>query len=59
MKMINDVPYVITAGGDGVIRTWRYDGAQSKFELVTSLEGHFRPVTCMLLLGKLINQFFI
>lgn len=46
--------YVITAGGEGLIRTWRYDPTQNKFEQVALLEGHLRAVTCVLLQGIII-----
>ena len=49
---VEGVTYLITAGGEGVIRTWKFDTAAGKFEPLTVLEGHFRAVTCLLLNGK-------
>eukprot|EP01031_Cornospumella_fuschlensis_P029808 gene29808-35989_t len=46
---VEGVTYLITAGGEGVIRTWKFDTAAGKFEPLTVLEGHFRAVTCLLL----------
>lgn len=49
---VEGVQFAITAGGDGVIRTWRFDAASNKFILLNTLEGHVRAVTCLVLLGK-------
>ena len=43
--------YVVTAGADSVIRTWRFDATKSSFEAIAAMEGHIRAVTCLLLLG--------
>lgn len=45
--------FVITGGGDGIIRTWKFDPANARFEQIAApLEGHFRQVTSLLLNGK-------
>jgi len=49
VTMVNNIIFVITAGGEGLIRTWRYDPTQNQFEQVAVLEGHMRAVTCVLL----------
>lgn len=54
MKVINGVPVVITAGGSGIIRIWRFDATQNKFEVIAKLEGHFREVTSLLLQGEFL-----
>eukprot|EP01042_Synura_sphagnicola_P001911 gene1911-2255_t len=49
---INDgVFYMITAGGEGLIRTWRLNGVTGTFEHLALLEGHTRGVTTLLLIG--------
>jgi hypothetical protein len=53
MTLIQDVIYVITAGGDAIIRLWRYDRAQKRFEMIKALEGHFRAVTSLILQGEI------
>ena len=45
------VMYVISGGGEGVIRIWKFDRATSKFDLISTLEGHTREVTCLYLHG--------
>ena len=50
--MLDGVTFVITAGGEGLIRTWRFDAAQGAFEQIMVLEGHIRAVTCVLLNGE-------
>ena len=53
IKTMDSGMYVITGGGDGVIRTWRFDPSNARFEQATApLEGHFRQVTSLLLNGK-------
>jgi len=49
VTMVNNIIFVITSGGEGLIRTWRFDPAQNQFEQVAVLEGHIRAVTCVLL----------
>eukprot|EP01006_Ploeotia_vitrea_P011692 TRINITY_DN31082_c0_g1_i2.p1 TRINITY_DN31082_c0_g1~~TRINITY_DN31082_c0_g1_i2.p1 ORF type:complete len:384 (+),score=-17.56 TRINITY_DN31082_c0_g1_i2:80-1231(+) len=41
------VPYIISAGGEGLIRMWRFNANQ--FEHVGVLEGHIRGVTSLVL----------
>ena len=41
------VPYIITAGGEGIIRMWKYNANQ--FEAMGVLEGHTRGVTALVL----------
>jgi WD40 repeat protein len=48
------VNYVITGGGEGQIRIWRFDPTASKFELLSSFDGHIREVTCLYLQGELL-----
>ncbi len=43
------VKYVLSSGGEGIIRTWRFDPATNKFEQIGFLEGHLRSITCLLL----------
>ena len=42
---------MITAGGEGLIRTWRLNGVTGTFEHLALLEGHTRGVTTLLLIG--------
>lgn len=42
--------YVVTAGGEGLIRTWTLTNGQ--FTYMSVLEGHIRGVTSLLLLGS-------
>jgi len=50
---INDgVLYLITAGGEGLIRTWKLNQALGNFEHLSVLEGHTRGVTSLLLQGR-------
>lgn len=51
IAVLDGVTYVITAGGEGLIRTWRFDAAKGAFEQIMVLEGHLRAVTCVLLNG--------
>lgn len=46
--------YLITGGGEGIIRTWKFDPAQNKFEVLTTLEGHLRAVTSLLMQDNLL-----
>jgi WD40 repeat protein len=46
------VMYVITGGGEGLVRIWKFDRASSKFEMISTLEGHIREVTCLYLHGE-------
>lgn len=43
------VLYVITGGGDGNIRIWKFDEASSAFQEVACLEGHVRAVSSLLI----------
>lgn len=43
--------YLITGGGEGLIRTWKLNAAAGLFEALAVLEGHVRGVTCVALLG--------
>lgn len=54
ITVIEGVTFFITAGGEGLIRTWRFDAAKGAFEQIMILEGHIRAVTCILLNGTLI-----
>ena len=49
------ITYVISGGGEGQIRIWKFDQANSKFDLLSTLEGHTREVTCLYLFeGRLL-----
>ena len=52
VAIADGVTYVVTAGGEGTIRTWRYDNSNAQFEHVALMEGHTRAVTCILLCGE-------
>lgn len=41
--------YTVTAGGEGSIHLWRFDGVALKFSHVLSFEGHIRGVTSCVL----------
>eukprot|EP01041_Mallomonas_annulata_P007239 gene7239-14770_t len=43
--------YLITAGGEGIIRTWKFNQTLSAFESLAILEGHIRAVTSLVLIG--------
>lgn len=45
---------VITAGGEGLIRTWAYNQASNTFVPASVLEGHTRGVTCLLVQGNIL-----
>jgi len=49
---LGGVLYVITGGGEGNIRTWRFDEAKNSFEPISLLEGHIREVTGLLLVSE-------
>ncbi len=49
--MADGQTYVVSAGADCFIRTWRYNPSMSKFDLISTMEGHIRAVTCLLLQG--------
>jgi WD40 repeat protein len=55
-KTIDSVVYVITGGGEGTIRVWRYNDKATPpaFEHVTLFEGHIRAVTCLLFVDKFL-----
>jgi WD40 repeat protein len=42
----NNIPYVVTAGTEGNIMCWRFEGGQ--FVKLSLCEGHTRAVTCLL-----------
>ena len=52
LTIADGVSYVITGGGEGFIKIWKFDPALSKFDAISTLEGHIRDVTCLLLFGK-------
>ena len=53
IKSTDSGMFVITGGGDGVIRTWKFDVTRMVFEqFAPPLEGHLRQVTSVLLNGK-------
>jgi len=54
IAVIDGVTFVITAGGEGLIRTWRFDASKGGFEQIMVLEGHIRAVTTVLLNGALL-----
>jgi WD40 repeat protein len=43
--------YTITAGGEGIIKIWKFDQANTSFEIISTLEGHLRDITCLVLVG--------
>eukprot|EP00607_Mallomonas_marina_P002352 CAMPEP_0182425288 /NCGR_PEP_ID=MMETSP1167-20130531/11656_1 /TAXON_ID=2988 /ORGANISM="Mallomonas Sp, Strain CCMP3275" /LENGTH=402 /DNA_ID=CAMNT_0024605825 /DNA_START=127 /DNA_END=1335 /DNA_ORIENTATION=+ len=43
--------YLITAGGEGIIRTWKFNSVAGTFEALAVLEGHIRGVTSLVLIG--------
>lgn len=45
---------VITAGGEGLIRTWAYNQTTNSFVPASVLEGHTRGVTCLLVQGNML-----
>lgn len=49
VAMVEGVTYLVTGGACAVIRTWKFDPVTSKFEALSALEGHIRPVTALLL----------
>jgi hypothetical protein len=51
----DEAKILITGGGEGIVRIWRFDAATSKFDQISMLEGHIRAVTCILLQGR--NEF--
>jgi WD40 repeat protein len=53
----DDAKILITGGGEGIVRIWRFDAATSKFDQISMLEGHIRAVTCILLQGKVFSCF--
>eukprot|EP00599_Poterioochromonas_sp_BG-1_P004844 CAMPEP_0173141580 /NCGR_PEP_ID=MMETSP1105-20130129/5586_1 /TAXON_ID=2985 /ORGANISM="Ochromonas sp., Strain BG-1" /LENGTH=299 /DNA_ID=CAMNT_0014054825 /DNA_START=398 /DNA_END=1294 /DNA_ORIENTATION=+ len=40
---------IVTGGGEGLVRAWKFDPATNKFELLSVFEGHVRAVTSVLL----------
>lgn len=59
ITVLDGVTFVITAGGEGLIRTWRFDAAKGGFEQIMVLEGHIRAVTCVLLNGECFFLFLL
>ena len=45
------ITYVITGGGEGLIKIWKFDQPSGQFEVLSTLEGHIRDVTCLYLFG--------
>ena len=54
LTVVDGVTYTITGGGEGVIKIWKFDQPTNKFEVCSTLEGHIRDVTCLLLIGNSI-----
>jgi WD40 repeat protein len=52
VAIFDNVPYLLTAGAEGIIRFWQFDAAENKFKTLNVLEGHLRAVTCMALNGS-------
>lgn len=53
IKSTDSGMFVITGGGEGVIRVWKFDVTKLCFELFAApMEGHLRQVTSLLLVGK-------
>lgn len=50
----NDATYVVTAGGEGNIRTWRFNQSTGMFEHLSLMEGHFRGVNSIVITGIII-----
>jgi hypothetical protein len=44
--------FLVTAGGEGTIRTWRFNPTSGSFEHIMLLEGHTRGVTSLVLQGS-------
>lgn len=53
LLFIDEGNFIVTGGGEGVVRTWKFDPTKNKFEQLNVLEGHVRGVTCVLLNGEL------
>lgn len=47
--VVANVVYLVTGGGEGIIRVWRYDTAARAFAAIATMEGHIRAVTCLLM----------
>jgi hypothetical protein len=56
--ILGDKLFVITAGGEGVIRVWQYNASANTFAIVLTLEGHIRGITSLLLIGRWYCNFF-
>lgn len=52
VAVLQGVTFIITGGGEGTIRTWRFDAAKNSFDQIMLLEGHVRAVTCIHLRGR-------
>ena len=50
----NNEAFLITAGGEGNIRIWKYEAARNGFEHQMLLEGHVRAINCMALVDKFL-----
>ncbi len=46
--------YVITAGGEGAIRTWKFVQETQSFLHIGSFEGHIRAVSAVVICGMCI-----
>ena len=47
VEKVQDQIIVMTGGGEGTIRTWKFDQATSRFQVIGTLEGHLRDVTAL------------
>jgi WD40 repeat protein len=50
--------FIVTGGGEGMIRTWKFDAVTNKFAQLAVLEGHLRGITSVLLHGQ-FNSFIL
>ena len=53
------ITYVITGGGEGLIKIWKFDQPSGQFEVLSTLEGHIRDVTCLYLFGTYEKSHFL
>lgn len=47
VEKIQDQIFAMTGGGEGIIRTWKFDQATSRFQVMSTLEGHLRDITAL------------
>jgi WD40 repeat protein len=59
IAVVDGNSYVITGGDEGLIKVWKFDAAGKKFDLMSTLEGHTRGVTCLYLHGNLFLLYCI